>query len=94
VFFFIASNDLVCFLEYNSYLFATVTGKLGSIEDTYTTMTGRVVTLRLFAEQKNVDKLYYALESLKRSMKWDEDRFGLEYDLDLYNIVAVDSFVR
>ena len=48
--------------------------------------------MQLFSETHNVHKLDYAMESLKRSMKWDEDKFGLEYDLDLYNIVAVDSF--
>ncbi|GKZ00453.1 hypothetical protein MPSEU_000997800 [Mayamaea pseudoterrestris] len=75
-----------------SYLFAAVAGKLGSISDTFTTMSGRKVDLQLFSEANNVGKLHYAMDSLKRSMKWDEDRFGLEYDLDLYNIVAVDSF--
>lgn len=75
-----------------SYLFATVAGNLGSIADAFTTMSGRKVKLQLFSEPENVDKLYYAMDSLKRSMKWDEDRYGLEYDLDLYNIVAVDSF--
>jgi aminopeptidase N len=75
-----------------SYLFAAVAGDLGSIADTYTTRSGRAVDLRLFSEPANVGRLHYALESLKRSMKWDEDRFGLEYDLDLYNIVAVESF--
>ena len=75
-----------------SYLFATVAGNLGSIKDTFTTMSGRQVDLQLFSEKNNVDKLHYAMDSLKRSMKWDEDRFGLEYDLDLYNIVAVESF--
>lgn len=74
------------------YLFAVVAGDLGKIEDTYTTMSGRKVQLQVFSEHNNVEKLEYAMESLKRSMKWDEDRFGLEYDLDLYNIVAVESF--
>lgn len=75
-----------------SYLFATVAGNLGSLEDKFTTMSGREVKLQLYSEPENVDKLYYAMDSLKRSMKWDEDRYGLEYDLDLYNIVAVESF--
>lgn len=75
-----------------SYLFACVAGNLGKIHDTYTTSSGRKVDLQLFSENHNVHKLDYAMESLKRSMKWDEDTFGLEYDLDLYNIVAVDSF--
>jgi aminopeptidase N len=75
-----------------SYLFAAVAGNLGHIEDSYTTTSGRKVKLQLFSEFPNVGKLSYAMESLKLAMKWDEDLFGLEYDLDLYNIVAVDSF--
>jgi aminopeptidase N len=75
-----------------SYLFAAVAGDLGYIEDNYTTMSGRGVKLGVYSERENVDKLHYAMDSLKRSMKWDEDKFGLEYDLDLYNIVAVESF--
>ena len=75
-----------------SYLFCCVAGNLGSIRDSFTTTSGRDVTLELFSEKENVGKLDYAMESLKRSMKWDQDRYGLEYDLDLYNIVAVDSF--
>jgi len=75
-----------------SYLFAAVVGDLGRIEDSFTTKSGRKVTLGVYSEKSNVDKLQYAMESLKRSMKWDEDKFGLEYDLNLYNIVAVDSF--
>ena len=75
-----------------SYLFALVAGDLGHIEGTFTTMSGRKVLLRFFSEHKNVGKLNYALESLKRAMKWDEDTFGLEYDLDLFNVVAVESF--
>jgi hypothetical protein len=76
-----------------SYLFCCVAGKLGQIEDTYTTVpSGRKVKLQIFSEPHNVHKLDYAMESLKRSMKWDEDKFGLEYDLDIFNIVAVDDF--
>lgn len=75
-----------------SYLFAAVAGDLGQIQDTYETTNGRKVALHLYSEHNNVDKLQWALESLKRAMKWDEDRFGLEYDLDLFNIVAVSSF--
>ena len=75
-----------------SYLFCAVAGNLGSIQDTYTTSSGRKVTLEIFSEPENVDKLQYAMDSLKRSMQWDEDKFGLEYDLDLYNIVAVNDF--
>ena len=75
-----------------SYLFCCVAGNLGKIKDSYTTTSGRDVTLQVFSEPRDAGKLQYAMESLKRSMKWDEDKFGLEYDLDLYNIVAVDSF--
>ena len=75
-----------------SYLFCVVAGNLGSISDTYTTISGRQVVLEIFSEHANVGKLDYAMDSLKRSMKWDEDKFGLEYDLDLYNIVAVNDF--
>jgi aminopeptidase N len=55
-----------------SYLFCCVAGNLGKIEDTFTTTTGRKVDLRLFSEPDNIHKLQYAMESLKRSMKWDE----------------------
>jgi len=76
-----------------SYLFAIVAGDLGFIEDSYTTKTDqRKVRLRVYSEHANVGKLQYAMDSLKRAMKWDEDTFGLEYDLDVFNIVAVDSF--
>merc|ERR1719353_1680562 len=75
-----------------SYLFAIVAGDLGSIHDTFTTASGREVKLAVFSEKENVGKLRHCMESLQRSMKWDEDRFGLEYDLDLYNIVAVNDF--
>lgn len=75
-----------------SYLFAAVVGNLGCITDTYTTMSGREVKLGVYSEKDNVDKLQYAMDSLKRSMNWDEEKFGLEYDLDLFNIVAVESF--
>jgi len=75
-----------------SYLFAIVAGDLGSIEDTFVTMSGRKVKLAVFSEQENVDQLGHAMVSLKNAMKWDEDRFGLEYDLDVYNVVAVNDF--
>jgi len=75
-----------------SYLFCVVAGKLGSLKDTYTTTSGTEVQLEIFSEEENVNKLDYAMESLKRSMKWDEDKFGLEYDLGIYNIVAVNDF--
>lgn len=75
-----------------SYLFAAVAGNLGSIKDSYTTKSGKPVHLEIFSERESVDKLQYAMDSLKRSMKWDEDRFGLEYDLGIYNIVATSDF--
>uniref|UniRef100_A0A7S0A2B6 Aminopeptidase N n=1 Tax=Pyrodinium bahamense TaxID=73915 RepID=A0A7S0A2B6_9DINO len=74
------------------YLFAIVAGDLGSIEDKFTTMSGRTVKLAVFSERENVDQLSHAMVSLKNAMKWDEDRFGLEYDLDVYNVVAVNDF--
>jgi len=75
-----------------SYLFAMVAGNLKSIKDSYTTASGREVALEIFSEPENVDKLDHAMESLKKSMKWDEDTYGLEYDLDIFNIVAVNDF--
>eukprot|EP00931_Biecheleriopsis_adriatica_P065494 TRINITY_DN40015_c0_g1_i1.p1 TRINITY_DN40015_c0_g1~~TRINITY_DN40015_c0_g1_i1.p1 ORF type:complete len:1017 (-),score=262.98 TRINITY_DN40015_c0_g1_i1:64-3090(-) len=75
-----------------SYLFAVVAGDLGGIEDSFTTMSGREVKLAVFSEAQNVNKLGHAMLSLQKSMKWDEERFGLEYDLDVYNVVAVNDF--
>ena len=75
-----------------SYLFALVAGNLDSIQDKYTTSSGKEVHLEIFSEAENVNKLDYAMESLKASMKWDEDTFGLEYDLGIYNVVAVNDF--
>ena len=75
-----------------SYLFALVAGDLGVLESQFTTMHGRVVDLAIYSEHRNVDRLQHAMDSLKRSMTWDEERFGLEYDLDIYNIVAVEDF--
>ena len=74
------------------YLFALVAGELEYIEEFFTTRSGRKVTLRVYVESQNIDKCGHAMASLVRSMKWDEDRFGLEYDLDVYNIVATDDF--
>ena len=75
-----------------SYLFALVAGNLLHVEDHYTTASGRVVVLRIYTEPHNIDKCDHAMQSLKRAMYWDEQRFGLEYDLDIYMIVAVDDF--
>lgn len=75
-----------------SYLFALVAGNLAKIEDSFTTMSGKKVDLRIYTEPHNIDKADHAMVSLIKSMKWDEDTFGLEYDLELFNIVAVDDF--
>jgi aminopeptidase N len=75
-----------------SYLFALVAGDLGKISDTFTTMSGKVVDLHIFSEHGNEKKCLHAMESLKKSMKWDEEVYGREYDLDVFHIVAVDSF--
>ena len=75
-----------------SYLFAMVAGDLEHIEDTFTTMSGREVDLAIYVEHGKTKQCDWAMDSLKRSMKWDEDRFGCEYDLDVFNIVAVSDF--
>ena len=75
-----------------AYLFALVAGDLQHIEDQFTTMSGRHVQLRIYTEPHNVDKLDFAMTSLKHSMRWDEEVYGREYDLDIFMIVAVDSF--
>lgn len=75
-----------------SYLFALVAGDLACIEDVFTTASGRDVRLRIYVEQHNLDKCDHAMTALKKSMAWDEEVYGLEYDLDLYMIVAVDDF--
>lgn len=74
------------------YLFALVAGDLGSITDTFTTMSGRVVDLAIYCDRGNEGKCHHAMRSLKKSMEWDEYTYGREYDLEVYNIVAVDSF--
>jgi aminopeptidase N len=75
-----------------SYLFALVGGKLAHVEDHFTTMSGRKVTLRIYVEPGKEDRCGWAMDSLKRSMKWDEKAFGREYDLDIFMIVAVSDF--
>jgi aminopeptidase N len=75
-----------------SYLFAMVAGDLGSIHDEFTTASGRKVTLGVYASHGKQDECLWAMDSLKRSMAWDERRFGREYDLDIFNIVAVSDF--
>jgi aminopeptidase N len=75
-----------------SYLFALVGGKLGHVEDHFRTMSGRDVTLRIYVEPGKEDRCAHAMDSLKRSMRWDETAFGREYDLDIFMIVAVSDF--
>ncbi|MCQ2989392.1 aminopeptidase N [Pseudomonas tremae] len=75
-----------------AYLFALVAGDLWCIEDTFTTMSQREVTLRIYVEPENVDKCQHAMTSLKKSMRWDEETYGREYDLDIFMIVAVNDF--
>jgi len=75
-----------------AYLFALVAGDLAHIEDSFTTRSGREVKLQIFAETKDLNKLQYAMTSLQKSMRWDEEVYGREYDLDIYMIVAVDFF--
>ncbi|WP_461482327.1 aminopeptidase N [Porticoccus sp.] len=75
-----------------AYLFALVAGNLSLVEDSFTTCSGRQVALKLYVEEKDVDKCGHAMTSLKNAMAWDEQVYGREYDLDLYMIVAVDDF--
>lgn len=75
-----------------SYLFALVAGRLDCLEDSFRTQSGRDVALKIWVEPGNAPKAAYAMDSLKRAMRWDETRFGLEYDLDIFNIVAVGDF--
>ncbi|WP_313522781.1 aminopeptidase N [Shinella sp.] len=75
-----------------SYLFALVAGDLGVVEDTFTTMSEREVTLKIYVEHGKEARAAYAMDALKRSMKWDEEVFGREYDLDIFMIVAVSDF--
>lgn len=75
-----------------SYLFALVGGDLAAAEDEFVTRSGRRVALKVFVQAKNLDKCAYTLDALKRAMRWDEQTFGREYDLDVFMIVAVDHF--
>jgi aminopeptidase N len=75
-----------------SYLFAMVGGVLGVVEDSFTTMSGRKVALRIFVEPGKEARAEYAMGALKRAMRWDEEAFGREYDLDVFMIVAVSHF--
>ncbi|HWJ72144.1 MAG TPA: aminopeptidase N, partial [Kaistia sp.] len=75
-----------------SYLFALVAGDLGLVSDSFTTMSGRRVDLRIYCEHGKEGRCRYAMEALKRSMRWDETAFGREYDLDIFVVVAVSDF--
>src|SRR5690606_16436915 len=75
-----------------AYLFALVAGDLGSITDSFTTASGRKVDLAIYCSHGKEEQCLWAMDSLKRSMAWDERRFGREYDLDIFNIVAVSDF--
>jgi aminopeptidase N len=74
------------------YLFALVAGELDLLEDSFTTMSGRDVALQIYVDAGMTSRAEYAMDALKRSMKWDEEAFGREYDLDLFMIVAVRDF--
>jgi aminopeptidase N len=75
-----------------SYLFALVAGDLKALEDSFTTMSGRKVALRIYSTPGNLPRCRHAMESLKRSFRWDEERFGREYDLDAFMIFCADDF--
>jgi aminopeptidase N len=75
-----------------SYLFALVGGKLARVADSFTTRSGREVALHIYVEPGKENRCAYAMDSLKRAMRWDEDAFGREYDLDIFMIVAVSAF--
>ncbi|MCL7461721.1 aminopeptidase N [Pseudomonas sp. NW5] len=75
-----------------AYLFALVAGDLWCIEDSFRTLSGCDVALRIYVEPENIGKLQHAMDSLKKSMKWDEEVYGREYDLDIFMIVAVNDF--
>jgi aminopeptidase N len=75
-----------------AYLFALVAGDLALVQDHFTTRSGRVVTLKIYVEAENLDRCEHAMESLINAMRWDEDRFDLEYDLDVYHIIATNDF--
>ena len=74
------------------YLFALVAGNLVALEDSFTTKSGRRVALAIYVEPRNAGKCGHAMAALKTAMRWDEERFGREYDLDNFKILAVDDF--
>jgi len=75
-----------------AYLFALVAGDLALVQEHFTTRSGRVVALKIYVEAENLDRCDHAMESLINAMRWDEDRFDLEYDLDVYHVVATNDF--
>lgn len=75
-----------------SYLFALVAGDLALLEDTFVTCSGREIKLEIYSEPHNITQCDYAMDALKRSMRWDEEVYGREYDLDIFMIVAVEDF--
>ncbi len=75
-----------------AYLFALVAGRLTTLEDSFTTLSGREIAIHFHVEDQNRDKCDHAIAALKKSMRWDEEEYGREYDLDLYQVVAVDDF--
>lgn len=75
-----------------SYLFAVVAGNLSCLSDRYQAADGREISLKIYTDERHLEKCHHAMASLKHSMRWDEERFGLIYDLDTYMIVAVDDF--
>lgn len=74
------------------YLFALVAGDLVAVEDHFVTCSNRLVTLKIYVDRENQDKCAHAMDALKKAMKWDEETYGREYDLDIYMIVAVNDF--
>ena len=75
-----------------SYLFALVAGDLAALEDKFTTASGRAVALRIYSTRENLPRCRHAMASLKRAMRWDEERYGREYDLDTFMIFCADDF--
>lgn len=75
-----------------AYLFALVAGDLAVLEDEFVTRSGRKIALRIFSEPRNIGQCDFPMTALKRAMRWDEERFGREYDLDVFMIVAVEDF--
>lgn len=74
------------------YLFALVAGDLGHISDCFTTRNGKKIDLKIYCDKGNEDRCHFAMQSVKKAMAWDEQKYGLEYDLDIFMIVAVDAF--